>query len=367
MDVSLKSKVKSGISESILARPGRIGRKRMDKQIRDDDAGYSAERGFNAMHRFFSLLLGGLISLVFLVIFGRAVAKGRIRFPRYSADGSKIAGLKRHAIAGDPDAQLRLGVMYAAGVEGWVDHRGAIFWLRKAAEQGEPNAQMLTAAMYLEGLGVRRSYMQAARWARLSALHGNIISQLLMGALLEDGAGVRRDLERAAYWYRFAANHPVEIGARQRLGALYLEGKGVPQNTEEGLKWLNESAEMGDANACFQLGMIYYDGRLIERDYAKALDWYLAAAQDAPSGKDSLEAVFGQAAVPGEVYTRTIAQIMKRNPHVVRDAQFYVGLMYETGRGAEQDMEQSRLWYQKAADAGDAIAKQRLVFLKDTA
>jgi TPR repeat protein len=190
-----------------------------------------------------------------------------------------------------------------------------------------------------------------------------------MGALLEDGAGVRRDLERAAYWYRYAASHPVEIGARQRLGTLYLEGKGVPQSTVEGLKWLNEAAEMGDANACFQLGMIYYDGRLVERDYEKALSWYLAAAGDKSSEKDrdGLDVVFGQTAVPGEVYTRTIAQIMKRNPHVVRDARFYVGLMYETGRGTEQDMEQSRRWYQEAADAGDDIARQRLVFLKDTA
>ena len=346
-----------------------MGRKRMDRQIRDEDTAFSAERGFSAVHRFFALLSGALLSFFFLTVFGKAAAKGKLRLPEYSANESKIARLKSNAVAGDPDAQLRLGVMCAAGVEGWIDHRGAIFWLRKSAEQGEPNAQMLVAMMYLEGLGVRRSYMQAARWARLSALHGNIISQLLMGALLEDGAGVRRDLERAAYWYRYAANHPVEIGARQRLGTLYLEGKGVPQNTEEGLKWLNESAEMGDANACFQLGMIYYDGRLIERDYEKALNWYLAAAEEksAEKDRDGLEIVFGQAAVPGEAYTRTIAQIMKRNPHVIRDAQFYVGLMYETGRGTEQDMEQSRNWYQKAADAGDEIAKQRLVFLKDTA
>ncbi|MDL2284858.1 sel1 repeat family protein [Oxalobacter sp. OttesenSCG-928-P03] len=339
----------------------------MDKQIRDDERAYMAEWNSGIMRRFFMLLAGGLLSFFFLTVCGRALAKGKSQQAEAADDESKMARLKGSAIAGDPEQQLRLGIMYAAGVEGWIDHRGAIFWLRKAAEQGEPNAQMLTAMMYLEGLGVRRSYMQAARWARLSALHGNMIAQLLMGAFLEDGVGVRRDLERAAYWYRYAANNPVEIGARQRLGTLYLEGKGVPQDTAEGLKWLNEAAEMGDANACFQLGMLYYDGRLVERDYEKALNWYLQAAEAAPAEKGSgaIEMVLGAAAVPGEAYTRTIGQIMKRNPHVVRDAQFYVGLMYETGRGTEQDMEQSGVWYQKAADAGDEIARQRLVFLKN--
>jgi len=339
----------------------------MYRQIRDDDVAFSARRSFGTIRHFFTLLSSGLVSLFFLLVFGKVAAKEKMRSSEFLADGAEIAGLKKDAIAGDPDAQLRLGVMAAAGVDRWVDHRGAIFWLRQAAEQGEPNAQMLSSMMYLEGLGVRRNYLQAARWARLSAAHGNPVSQLLMGALLEDGAGIKRDLEQAVYWYRQAAIHPVEIGARQRLGTLYLEGRGVPKDTGEGLKWLNESAEMGDANAAFQLGMIYYDGRLVEQDYEKALHWYLAAAEEMSPEKSGggLDVLFGQMAVGGEWYTRTVAQIMKRNPHVARDARFYVGLMYETGRGTKQDMEQSRQWYQKAANAGDEIARQRLLFLQD--
>lgn len=328
----------------------------MYRQIRDDETAFSASPGFGLVQRFFMLLLGGMLSGFLLKTFAKTAGK----------ENAKMTRLKSGAVSGDPESQLRLGIMYAVGAEGRADYHSALLWLRKAAEQGEPNAQMLTALMCLEGLGVRRNYMQAARWARLSALHGNIVSQLLMGAFLEDGAGVRRDLERAVYWYRQAAAHPVEIGARQRLGTLYLEGKGVPKDTEEGLKWLNESAEMGDANACFQLGMIYYDGRLVEQDYEKALNWYLQAAEDktAEKGMGNNDILFGEAALPGEAYTRTVGQMMKRNPGVTRDAWFYVGLMYETGRGTEQDIAQSRSWYQKAADAGDDIARQRLVFLR---
>gem|GEM_PF-1856880 len=338
-----------------------VGRTKREK------AALSMNKRFGIIRCFFVLFLGGLFSFFTLLAFFKKAARKKSWMAAYLTNESNRAHLESEAIAGDPEKQLRLGVICATGADGWTDHRDALFWFKKAAEQGDPNAQMLAAMMYLEGLGIRRNYKMAANWARLSALHGNVVSQLLMGVFLEDGAGMKRNLEHAASWYRQAANSPLEIGARQRLGVLYLEGKGVSQDIEEGLKWLNASAEMGDANACFQLGMIYYDGRLAERDYEKALDWYLKAAQTerVRKGEGAIETIFGPAAVPGEVYTRTVGQIMKRNPHVIRDAQFYVGLMYETGRGTEQDMEQSRNWYQKAADAGDEIARQRLVFLKD--
>ncbi|MCM1512095.1 MAG: sel1 repeat family protein [Oxalobacter formigenes] len=284
-----------------------------------------------------------------------------------SAVSARITDLKQKAIAGDPQDQLRLGVMYASGVGSRTDYRSAIFWIKKAAEQGEPDAQMLAAMMFLEGVGVRRSYLQAARWAQLSAVQGNVISQLLMGIFMEDGAGVRRDMERAVYWYRQVAKNNAGIGAEQRLGTLYLEGKGVLQDTKKGIKWLIAAAGKGDTHAAFQLGMIYYDGRLVEQDYKEALSWYLKAAEgrNEPEEARLLGKVLGEIAEPGEVYTRTAGQMMKRGQHVIRDAWFYVGLMYETGRGTAQDMKQSRYWYGKAADAGDEIAQQRLLFLQN--
>lgn len=308
-----------------------------------------------------------LVTACLFPFLGRLTKKGKSYLAGFSQDESKIEKLKKSAMAGEPQKQLKLGIMYAAGVSGRVDHQNAVFWLRKAAEQGESNAQMLLSLMYLEGVGVRRNYLQAVRWARLSATQGNAVSRLLMGAFLEDGVGVKRDMEQAVSWYRAAAETPIEIGARQRLGTLYIEGKGVVRNVEEGLKWLNAAAEKGDVHAAFQLGMIYYNGRIVDQDYNQALEWYLKSVgkKAIDKRKTGLEVLFGQVAVFGEMYTRTIGQIIKRKPSVTRDAKFYVGLMYETGRGTEQDFAAAVKWYQKAADAGDEIAQQRVTALKD--
>lgn len=339
----------------------------MDRRIRSSDgSAFSAQGRFTALSRFFMLLSGGVVSFL-LLRFSSKAAKAKLQLAGSSAVAARMADLKRKAMAGDPQDQLRLGVMYAAGIDGSADYRSAMFWIRKAAEQGEPEAQMLAAMMFLEGIGVRCSYMQAARWAQLSAVQGNVIAQLLMGIFTEDGAGIRRDMEKAVHWYRQAAKNSAGIGAEQRLGTLYLEGKGVAQDTAEGIRWLTVAAEKGDAHAAFQLGMIYYDGRLVEQDYKEALVWYLKAAEGrhVPEEANLLGRVLGDAVEPGEVYTRTAGQMMKRGQHVVRDAWFYTGLMYETGRGTEQDMQQSRYWYGQAADAGDEIAQQRLLFLKN--
>lgn len=310
------------------------------------------------------MLLGGMFASLMTLPFVWKYFKSR-----KSKETGPINKVKRAATLGNTQEQIKLGVLYAMGIGPQPDYQESIFWIRKAAESSDPNAQLLASLFYLEGLGVRKSYVQTVRWARLSALQGNPIAQLIMGAFLEEGVGVKRDLERAHYWYQQAILNPIEIGARQRLGTLYLEGKGCVKDVSIAMKWLQEAAEKGDAHAAFQLGMIYYDGRLVEQNYDESLKWYLKAAQKQHTPKEEmgLEFLFADASVPGEVYTKTIAQIMKRSIHIQRDAQFYMGLMYETGRGTEQDLEISRDWYQKAADAGDDIAKQRVIFLKKSA
>jgi uncharacterized protein len=43
---------------------------------------------------------------------------------------------------------------------------------------------------------------------------------------------------------------------------------------------------------------------------------------------------------------------------------FELGELYEEGRGVSTDHQQSRSWYQKAADAGYEKAKEKLKTLK---
>jgi len=68
---------------------------------------------------------------------------------------------------------------------------------------------------------------------------------------------------------------------------MYEEGKGVPQDYTEAVKWFRQAAEQKKAHAQSWLGYMYENGKGVSQDYVLAFMWlHLAAAQgDADSAK----------------------------------------------------------------------------------
>jgi len=68
--------------------------------------------------------------------------------------------------------------------------------------------------------------------------------------------------------------------AQYNLGVVYDEGRGVPQDDAEAVKWYRIAAEQGYALAQYNLGVMYYEGQGVSQDYVQTHMWYnLAAAQ----------------------------------------------------------------------------------------
>ncbi len=85
-------------------------------------------------------------------------------------------------------------------------------------------------------------------------------------------------------------------------------------------------AKTGDAVAQFTLGNLYREGKEgVPRDYAKALDFFLAAAAQGHAG-----------------------------------AQFNLGAIYGNGVGVPRDDAKAMEWIRKAADGGHPMAKEML-------
>jgi len=87
-------------------------------------------------------------------------------------------------------------------------------------------------------------------------------------------------------------------------------------------------AEQGDSNAQYDLARLYYQGKGVPQDYAKAAGWYRKAA-DQGNAK----------------------------------AQNGVGFRYEWGKGVAQDYMEAAVWYHKAADQGYAKAQYALGYM----
>ena len=55
--------------------------------------------------------------------------------------------------------------------------------------------------------------------------------------------------------------------AQNNFGIMYKEGKGVPQDYKEAIKWYRLSAEQGASNAQYNLGLMFREGKGVAQNY----------------------------------------------------------------------------------------------------
>ena len=85
-----------------------------------------------------------------------------------------------------------------------------------------------------------------------------------------------------------------DADAQYNLGILYANGTGVPQNDAEAARWYRLAAEQGEVVAQFDLGVLYANGFGVPQDDAEAARWYrLASDQGYALAQWSLGASYG--------------------------------------------------------------------------
>ncbi len=85
------------------------------------------------------------------------------------------------ANAGEPEAQMQLGLMYTFGHGTAVNHEEGRFWLRQSALQGLTAAQINLASLYVEGIGTKPDLVKAYAWLALGAENSAMASEALAG------------------------------------------------------------------------------------------------------------------------------------------------------------------------------------------
>jgi TPR repeat protein len=223
---------------------------------------------------------------------------------------------------GDPVAQTYLGEMYELGEGVKEDLQEALKWFRMAAEQGYVEAQYKLSLLYLGGGGIKRDAMEAAKWLSQAAEQGDDMARCELGDRYLEGLGVKKNIEEGMQLLLWVAEHGTDsnavLYARWRLAELYREGKTVPQDGIEAVKWLHKVADSGEVSAQYDLGLMYFEGKEVKQDFAEAVKWFHKAAE---------------------------AQ------HV--SSYYRLGQMYYDGKGVQQDYAKAIQWYCKGVEAND--------------
>ena len=69
-----------------------------------------------------------------------------------------------------------------------------------------------------------------------------------------------------------------DADAQVQLGVYYYDGTGVPKDYAEAVRWYRLAADQGYAKAQYNLGVCYFNGQGVPRDYAEAVRWCRLAA-----------------------------------------------------------------------------------------
>ncbi len=110
----------------------------------------------------------------------------------------------------------------------------------------------------------------------------------------------RGDYETALREFRPLAEQG-DADAQYNLGLMYDEGRGVPEDDAEAVKWYRKAAEQGDAEAQFNLGFMYGQGHGVAQDYVQAHMWSnLAAAQGDETAREVRD-LFSDYMTPGQI------------------------------------------------------------------
>ncbi len=183
----------------------------------------------------------------------------------------------KDAEAGNAEAQLRLGQMYAKGEGVPEDFAKAMEWYQKSADQGNSMAQHGIAYMYHIGKGVPKDFAKAITWYQKAAAQGNADAQINLAVMYRIGKGVPKDDAKAVEWYQKAAAQGDKL-AQDSLGGMYRYGLGVQKDDAKAVEWYQKAAAQGYVEAQVNLGVMYANGEGVPKDAAKAVEWYEKAA-----------------------------------------------------------------------------------------
>src|SRR3989344_196759 len=150
-----------------------------------------------------------------------------------------------------------------------------------------------------------------------------------------------------------------DADAQFNLGVMYNKGEGVPEDAAKAVEWFQKAAAQGHDKAQLALGLIYEDGgEGVSKDAAKAAEWWekAAAQEDART-----QAMLGEMYYHGEGVPKNAAKAIewyqKAAAQGYTPAQYELGRMYANGKGVPKDAVKAMEWFQKAAAQGNVKAQ----------
>lgn len=146
-----------------------------------------------------------------------------------------------------------------------------------------------------------------------------------------------------------------------QLGLRYYNGRGMAKNFSEAARYYKLAADQGHARSQCSLGVCYENGQGVNADFTEAARYYkLAADQSHAAAQCKLGVCYENGRGVASDVSEAARLFKLAADQGYADAQNSIGVCYKNGQGVTKDLSKSARCYRMAADQGHADAQNNL-------
>ena len=202
---------------------------------------------------------------------------GELHEEELGDEEAALRWLRLAADGGDTSAMVTLGYRHRFGEGVPQDLQEMLRWYRTAAAEEDPTAIANLAICYQNGEGVREDEARAYTLREQAASLGHAGSEIWLAFAMVDGTGCEPDPAAARVLLEDLAENNSEVA--HDLADRLLDGPGLEHDQDAGLKWMRRAAARGHASAITYLGVLYWYGKFVDEDRARAMEFYRQAME----------------------------------------------------------------------------------------
>lgn len=217
--------------------------------------------------------------------------------------------------------------------------------------------------------------MRNLNYATVMTLAGRGLPQyqVMAADILKEGVMTTADDERAHDLLKSAVDKNYVPSYRQLADMYYDGSKHVNKDYEKAFDLYLKAAEAGDANSYSAVGYAYREGEGTMKDYQKAKEWYEKGIE---AGDPNSFRHLGYMYSPDfkgfetdndkvfDLWTKGYeAAVKSSNSREMALIANNIGACYAEGWGVQKDVDKKIEWYTKAAESDDKMAMRNLAIL----
>ncbi len=144
--------------------------------------------------------------------------------------------------------------------------------------------------------------------------------------------------------------------AMYKLAMAYLNGRGIEKDIDKAIQWLIKAGQNGSDDAKLQMGMMYFKGNILQKDDKKALKMFIEAAQ----AQNKLAMYNAARIYHQQKDPRAIQWYQKAAQKGLTSALNQLAQMHFLGNIAQKDLKKAFYYYSLAAEQKDINAMYNL-------